>query len=151
MPERTQTIYSNDVLWMTQELKSQIRKHQTALAEGNHVLFKYYHNLVNRNRCREVYYNTKVARLKDSKPKHWWNKVKRISGHSPVSNRNNTNIESSLPTQITDQRSCDELADFINESFLEPQQMFEPLDESSKLCDENFTSLTCKLQVTELE
>jgi hypothetical protein len=153
MPERTRTIYSNDALWMTQELKSQIRKCQTTLAEGNQVLFKYYHNLVNRSckRCREVYYNTKVARLKDSKPKHWCNEVKRISGHSPVSNRNNTNIESLLPTQITDQRSCNELANFINESFLEPQQMFEPLDESSKLCDENFTSLTSKLQVTELE
>ena len=105
--------------------RPKIRKRQTALAAGNHVLFKYYRNLINRNRkrCREVYHSTKVACLKDCKPKHWWNEVKRISGHSPVSNRNNTNIESSLPTEIADQRSCDGLADFINESFLEPQQM----------------------------
>jgi hypothetical protein len=87
MPERVIKIHSNDAPWMTTDLKSQIKKRQMALAGGN-VTFKYYRNMVNRNRkkCRSKYYLSKVHNLKNSRPKNWWKEVKRISGHSTVNN-----------------------------------------------------------------
>ena len=86
MPKRSITVHSKDAPWMTCELKSQIRKRQLALQQGNDILFKYYRNLVNRNRkkCRGNYYENKISHLKNSKPKNWWREVKQICGHAPL-------------------------------------------------------------------
>ena len=46
MPIRTITVHSKDAPWMTCELKSQIRKRQLALQQGNDTLFRYYRTLL---------------------------------------------------------------------------------------------------------
>ena len=128
MPERVIKIHSNDAPWMTTDLKSQIKKRQMALAGGNVTLFKYYRNLVNRNRkkCRSKYYLSKVHNLKNSRPKNWWKEVKRISGHSPVNNH--SDLISLLANAIDnfDHMSPEDVANSINNSFLDPQQAYTP-------------------------
>ena len=142
---------------MTTDLKSQIKKRQMALARGNVTLFKYYRNLVNRNRkkCRSKYYLSKVHNLKNSRPKNWRKEVKRISGHSPVNNH--SDLISLLANAIDnfDYMSPEDVANSIN-SFLDLQQAYTPLDEFAKIqVQTNNTSeifnLTTSLQVNELD
>ena len=73
-----------DTQWMTPGLKSIILKRQMAFK--NHgpesVQFKYFRNLVNRERevCRGCFYDLKVKQLKGENPKKWWDEVKWLSG-----------------------------------------------------------------------
>ena len=135
MPIRTITVHSKDAPWMTCELKSQIRKRQLALQQENDTLFRYYRNLVNRNRkkCSGNYYASKISHLKNSKPKNWWREVKQICGHAPLNNHNK-DLPSLLAVDDTDRMSFDDQANLINNTFLQPQQAYQPLDESVKIC-----------------
>ena len=135
MPERTRIIHRNDVPWMTNHLKELIVKRQAAWAQDNQTLFKFYRNRVNnyRKRCRQIYYNSKIRLLKDSKPKRWWNEVKRISGHTPMSvNKDILSILALENINVND-FSKDEIANYINDCFLDPQQSYVPLDDSDKI------------------
>lgn len=80
MPLRAVKLQVNDAQWIAPELKELISLRQRAFAQGNKAQFKHYRNLVNRLRksCRSTYYNNKVANLKRSKPKQWWNDVKKL-------------------------------------------------------------------------
>ncbi|CAB4009678.1 Hypothetical predicted protein, partial [Paramuricea clavata] len=135
MPEKTRVIHQNDVPWMTNHLKELIVKRQAAWAQGNQTLFKFYRNRVNnyRKRCRQVYYNSKIRHLKDSKPKRWWNEVKRISGHTPMSDNKDILSILALENININDFSHDEIANIINDCFLDPQQSYVPLDESDKI------------------
>jgi hypothetical protein len=128
------------------------------LAGGNVTIFKYYRNLVNRNRkkCRSKYYLSKVYNLKNSRPKNWWKEVKRISGHSTVNNH--SDLMSLLANAIDnfDRMSPEDVANSINNSFLDPQQAYTPLDESAKIqAQTNNTSeifdINTSLQVNEFD
>ena len=55
MPIKEKRICTSDAPWMTEKLKSNIRKRQKSLKKGNQDAFKYYRNQVNRERkrCRQ--------------------------------------------------------------------------------------------------
>ena len=135
MPERTRIIHRNDVPWMTNHLKERIVKRQAAWAQGNQTLSKFYRNRVNsyRKRCRQIYYNSKIRLLKNSKPKRWWNEVKRISGHTPMSVDKDILFILALENINVNDFSNDEIANHINDFFLDPQQSYVPLDDSDKI------------------
>ncbi|CAB4005681.1 Hypothetical predicted protein, partial [Paramuricea clavata] len=71
--------------------------------------------------------------LENSRPKNWWRKVKRISGHSQVNNH--SDLISLLASAIDnfDHMSPEDDANSINNSFLDPQQAYTPLDVSAKI------------------
>ena len=131
---------------MTNYLKSQIRKRQFALAQGNQTLLKYYRNLVIRHpkQCREKYYHSKIKHLKNSKPKNLWIGVRRICGHSPISDHND--ISSLLVVANIDLQYL-----LINNTFLESQQTYEPIGESDKIHQQSISSPSTILQVTEFD
>ena len=66
-------------------------------------------------------------------PKRWWNEVKRISGHTPMSV--NKDILSILALEYINVNdfSNNEIANHINDCFLDPQQSYVPLDDSDKI------------------
>ena len=120
MPEKQVNLHCNDAPWVTKVFKNLINQRQRALASGNTTLFKFYRNKVNRARksCRARYYASKVSHLKKSKPKEWWSEVKRMCGMSPVSG--SCNLLSQLQVEDTDQLSPKDLANRINDTFLQP-------------------------------
>jgi hypothetical protein len=83
MPKRQIRVCNADAPWMNHKLKSLIVKRQQAFTSNgvNSILFKYYRNLVNRERkiCRAKYYESKIQLLKGEHPKKWWSEVKRLS------------------------------------------------------------------------
>ncbi|XP_028394410.1 uncharacterized protein LOC114518590 [Dendronephthya gigantea] len=153
MPEKTRVIHRNDAPWMTTYLKELIVKRQAVWAQGNQMLFKFYRNRVNRHRkrCRQTYYNSKIRLLKDSKPKRWWDEVKRISGHTPMSDNKDLLSILALENMNINDSSHDEIANFINDSFLDPQQSYVPLDESDKIQYARPASGCDVLQVQEID
>ena len=85
MPEHTSTIHPNDRPWINNNLKLLlIKRRQKAFASGNVSLFKLLRNKVNRERkrCRKTYYQTKVHKLRDTKPSDWWREMKQLCGMS---------------------------------------------------------------------
>jgi hypothetical protein len=82
---------------------------------------------VNRERqvFRNRYYTSKVAKLKNTKPRQWWNDVKRIAGMAPATLTGD--IIRSDPLQI-DGKSNKVIADLINTALLEPMQEYQALD-----------------------
>ena len=66
---------------------------------------------------------TKVNNLKQLNPKNWWHEVKRLSGMD-----NNVNLKSCIQIENAEHLSLKELANLINNSFLEPMVDFSPLN-----------------------
>jgi hypothetical protein len=70
MPKRQIRVCNADAPWINHKLKSLIVKRQQAFTNNgvNSILFKYYTNLVNRERkiCRAKYYESKIQQLKES-------------------------------------------------------------------------------------
>ena len=95
---------------------------------GNRVQFKYYRNRVNRERkiCRKKYFTAKVQHLKNTKPRQWWNAVKRISGMTPSTGSEDL-ISQLAHIQCNDDLSSLDIANLINDSFLEPMNSFQCL------------------------
>ena len=93
---------------------------------------------------------SKVHNLKNSRPKNWWKEVKRISGHSPVNNH--SDLISLIANAIDnfDHMSPEDVANSINNSFLDPQQAYTPLDEYLNT-SEIFNLNTSSLQVNEFD
>lgn len=140
MPEKSISLHCNDPPWINEDLKRLIKQRQRAFSCGNATTFKFYRNKVNRVRkaCRASFYTSKVEHLKQLKPKEWWREVKRISGM--ISFSKTTNISSQLQVENTDHLSSTELANFINDSFLEPMKDFCPLTDDDLQIDPSSTS-----------
>ena len=127
MPIKEKRICTSDAPWMTEKLKSNIRKRQKSLKKGNQDAFKYYRNQVNRERkrCRQVYYRNKVENLKHTKPNDWWSAVKKICGMSPLYK---PELRLNLQIEMFDNMNGHEIANTINKMFLEPLKDFQPLN-----------------------
>ena len=127
MPIKEKRICTSDAPWMTEKLKSNIRKRQKSLKKGNQDAFKYYRNQVNRERkrCRQVYYRNKVENLKHTKPNDWWSAVKKICGMSPLYK---PELRLNLQIEMFDNMNGHEIANTINKMFLEPLNDFQPLN-----------------------
>ena len=84
MPIKRIKKISADVPWMTDKLKAFIKKRQEAFfsygPKSN--CFKYYRNIVNRERkaCKSKYYMTQVHSEEKENPKAWWSEIKRLGG-----------------------------------------------------------------------
>ncbi|CAB4006463.1 Hypothetical predicted protein, partial [Paramuricea clavata] len=130
MPITAKKIHINNAPWMTTKLKGLIRKRQKALNNGNQTVFKYYRNKVNleRKKCRQTYFHEKIKSLKYTKPKDWWRAVKNISGMDPTLK---PDILSCLQIEEFQQLDKFEIANQINDSFLEPLQRFQALNSSN--------------------
>ena len=120
MPEKRMEVSTVDAPWMNKKLKSLIAKRQKVFNwNGNGSLdFKYYRNLVNRERkaCRGEYYESNIQNLKIENPKRWWSEAKRLSDmkekNSDLSSQIKIDEFSNLPQR--------EQANIINTTFLEP-------------------------------
>jgi hypothetical protein len=73
-----------------------------------------------------------VAYLKDCKPSSWWKEIKKLSGMSPVSGGRNDNILESLQ-HIDGVSNAKDLANVINDSFIQPMWVYSPLPANSNL------------------
>ena len=117
---------------MTGHLKSLIRLRQKAYKQNNHFLFKFYRNRVNRERklCKSNYYQAKVNDLNGIDSRKWWSQCRRLCGMQKFSGDLAAKLLYGMPpTKI----NIISLANDINNSFLEPQQVFEPLQASYRL------------------
>ncbi len=85
----------------------------------------------NRKKCRQRYYHSKVSHLKSSKPKQGWSEVKRICGHTPLSEIDSSSL---LNTVVgMNHLSPNEMAKLINDALWEPQLSYDPLSTSNKI------------------
>ena len=146
MPIKTRTIHNNDAPWMSDKLKRSIKNRQRALQSGNSIEFKYYRNVVNmeRKKCKSSYHDCKIKNLKHVKPKNWWSAVKKISGMDTI-----TKSDLLCNLQIDDLYNLSdiEVANKINDKFLEPLQEFQPL----QITVPNNDSISNVLTVSELD
>ena len=133
MPEKMIKFHHNDPPWITGEFKSLIKKRQQAFSSGN-TTSKFYRNKVNkmRKKCRINYYACKVNHLKQTKPKEWWAKVKGICGATSPSGLDS--LVSHLQIENLDQMSASDIANTINDSFLDPMKEYNPLMISTNSC-----------------
>ena len=131
---------------MSDKLKRSIKKRQRALQSGNRSEFKYYRNVVNveRKKCKAAYYDNKIKSLKHVKPRNWWSAVKKISEMDTI-----TRSDPSSNLHIDDFNNLSDLqiANRINDNFLEPLQAFQPL----QLMNLSNDTTSNFLIVTELE
>ena len=146
MPVKARTVHNNDAPWMSVKLKRSIKKRQRALQSGNRSEFKYYRNVVNveRKKCKVAYYDNKIKSLKHVKPRNWWRAVKRISGMDTI-----TRSDISSNSHVDDFKNLSDLqiANKINDNFLEPLQAFQAL----QFIDLSNDATSNLLIVTELE
>ena len=129
MPVKRVRINTTDPLddstpWMTQHLKSLIRKRQKAFHQhgSDSVHFKFFRNTVNRGRkaCKASFYKSKVENLKDENPRVWWKEVKRLAGGQSSPG----NVINQMQVEGVKNISEKELADLINWAFLEPLEEY---------------------------
>ena len=122
-PIKTHVIRDNEPPWITPHFKSLVKQRQNALTNGDMVTFRSLRNIVNRERkkCREKCFSSKVQQLKETKPNNWWKAVKAISGMEPISSSLN------LSHLTSPESSTYDLANTINNAFLEPSKSFVPL------------------------
>ena len=83
-----------------------------------------------REKCRKIFYETKVKELKQSKPKDWWRKVNCSCGlHSST--------KDSLEHLKHDTIDHISLCNLINNAFLDPTKDYTALDDSILLAFDN--------------
>ncbi|CAB3991519.1 Hypothetical predicted protein [Paramuricea clavata] len=125
-----------DAPWMNKKLKTLIAKRQKAFNKnGNSSLdFKYYRNLVNRERkaCRGKYYESNIQHLKGENPKRWWSEAKRLSGMK----EKNSDLSSQIKIDKFSNFPQREQANIINTAFLEPIEEYR-LVLTGPNCDRN--------------
>ena len=124
MPKRQFYICTVDAPWMNYKLKSLIVKRQKAfiINGAGSVSFKYYRNLVNRERkiCRAKYYKSKIQHLKGQHPRKWWSEVKRLSNMKVIDNGLLAHLNVDGFSDLTPH----EQANAINLAFLEPLEAY---------------------------
>ena len=86
------------------------------------MLYKFYRNAVNRERksCKASFYKSNVEHMKEENPKVWWKEVKRLCGF----NSNPGNVSSQIHIEGIENLSDQDLANAINEAFLEPLEEY---------------------------
>ena len=86
MPLKAHKLHHNDAPWVTAEFKTLIKSRQHAFVKGDLVHFHCLRNQVNQEHklCRSRYYASKIANLKNTKPRQWWSDVKKIAGMTPA-------------------------------------------------------------------
>ena len=147
MPLKKTKLHTNNQPWITPEFITLIKRRQEAFAQKKMTEFRHYRNLVNRERkrLRDNYFSMKVIHLKGTKPSVWWRELKRISGMQP--NSNNENIFTQLKFNEDDyQGNPEEIANRINEAFLQPMREYEPLSSNQ---GSNFIAATRQLPYRE--
>lgn len=127
MPLQTFKLHINDQPWVTAEFKNLIKLRQRAFVKGDKDLFHLYRNRVNRERksCRARFYSSKVQHLKETKPSQWWSDVKKIAGMTPTDGFDD--FRSKLHLDQIDDLDPHEIANLINNAFLEPMLTYQPL------------------------
>ena len=123
MPIRRVRVNTSDAPWMNDHLQSLILKRQKAFHDGGtrSMLYKFYRNAVNRERksCKARFHKCNVEHMKEENPKVWWKEVKRLCGFNSKSGNVSSHIHIEGIENLTDQ----ELANAINEAFLEPLEV----------------------------
>ena len=109
---------------MTQHLKDLIQKRKQAFHKkgADSVQFKFYRNLVNRERklCRSKFYESRVAHMKKEDPKAWWKESKRLSGGKFFSG----DLINHINVKEVENLSTHELANSINKAFYQPLEKY---------------------------
>ena len=110
--------------WMTQHLKDLIQKRKQAFHKkgADSVQFKFYRNLVNREKklCRSKFYESRVAHMKKEDPKAWWKESKRLSGGKFFSG----DLINHINVKEVENLSTHELANSINKAFYQPLEEY---------------------------
>lgn len=142
MPEKRLSFHHSDFPWINEDFKRLIQLRQRAFVSGNVTLFKFYRNKVNRIRksCRATFYKSKVENLKQLNPKQWWREVKRISGMLSSST-----LRDCIQIENSDHLSSVELANLINNSFLEPMKDFQVLNPADNLMVSHLGDQDCDI------
>ena len=130
MPIRRVHVNTFDAPWMTDHLKSLILKRQKAFPDGGteSILYKFHRNAVNHERksCKASFYKSNIEHMKEKNPKVWWKEVKRLCSF----NSNPSHIHIEGIENLSDQ----DLANAINEAFLEPLEQYRLPQPLAKLC-----------------
>ena len=129
MPEKAVFVHCNDATWISDDLKRLIKRRQQTFSSGNSISFKFYRNKVNSTRkaCRSRFYASKVNHLKQAKSKKWWREVKRICSVNSISST--TDLFCLLQIENADNLLPIELANLMNDAFLEPMKEFSAINE----------------------
>ena len=124
IPVKKVRVCSSDAPWMTQHLKSLILKRQKAFHnKGRNLLqYKMYRNVVNRERkvCKANFYKLEVENMKEKNPRVWWKEVKRLCG----AHQHSSDLISQIHAHDVRELSPNDLANAINDAFLEPLQEY---------------------------
>ena len=128
MPIKQTKLHINDPPWITASFKNLIKLRQKAFASGDTKRYRHYRNVVNRERkvIRGRYFASKVRQLKKTKPSQWWGAVKRIAGMVPA--MGSESLFSQLHIEGYDSLPPQDIANRINNAFLEPMEPFQCLE-----------------------
>ena len=117
---------------MSLRLKKLIRMRQQAFYSNRHgQAYKFYRNAVNKERklCKGKYYASKVQDLKGVNPRSWWKEVNKLIG----AKKQNVNLLNALNVPDFENLPAPEIANGINEPFLEPLRQFQPLNREPRV------------------
>ena len=115
MPIKGVRVNMRDAPWMADK----IIKRQKAFHElgGESPQYKFYSNTVNRERksVKASFYQLRLEHMKEENPKVWWKEVNRLCGVKPSAD----NVTSHVHIEGIEDMSYEELANVINQAFLE--------------------------------
>ena len=135
IPVKKVRVCSSVTPWMTQHLKSLILKRQKAFHNKGpkSLQYKLYRNVVNRERkvCKANFYKLKVENMKEKNQRVWWKEVKRLCGAL----QHSSDLISQIHAHDVQELSPNDLANAINDAFLEPlkeYRLHQPLTKSHR-------------------
>lgn len=98
------------------------RQHGFSKNDVNSTLFKFYRNVVNRERkkCKAKYYEYKVRQMKGENPKLWRKEIKRTGGVSSMTG----DVVNQLNVDSIESLFRQEKANSSNKAFLEPLEEY---------------------------
>lgn len=104
-----------------------IKRRQQAFAQKHMTVYRYYRNLVNRERkrLRSHYFSSKVGQLKNTKASAWWHELKKISGMQSGTDPKSVYSQHKFD-QVAGEANLEEIANRINEAFLKSMQNYQP-------------------------
>ena len=119
---------SLDKPWMTNKIKTWIRKRQLCMAKygKDSSSFKFWRNKVASSikECKKSYYKSRVSNLKNTNANKWWREIKNLSG---MADKNNRWFEHLIDGEMVD--SINMLCDRINHFFANLTNDFIPLSQ----------------------
>ena len=150
MPLKKSLLHSNNPPWITPEFINLIKRRQQAFAKKNMAVYRYYRNLVNRERkrLRSHYFSSKVSQLKNTKPSAWWHELKKISGMQPGTDPGSVYSQLKFD-HVADEANLEEIANQINEAFLKPMQNYQPLSYNPFINNDQFSPDLETFELTE--